>query len=155
MNIARRKAEEVYKKYGDNLEEILSREGIEVLEVSLKGRFKEIYFGDYIVIKDDLPVEEKRELIAHALGHHFLHAGNHLVFAQYIYSIDNYQERQANVFAAYLLIPDEKLQKILYPDVLTFELAEKFEVTSKFMEFRLKLAQDYTPSLLSVSWRIT
>ncbi len=141
MNTARRKAEEVYRKYGNNLEEILSREGIEVLEVPLKGRFKEIYFGDYVVIRADLTEEEKRELIAHAIGHHFLHAGNHLVFAQYTYSIDNYQERQANVFAAYLLVPDERLHKYSDVNVNTFQLSEDFRVTEDFARFRLELAR--------------
>ena len=141
MNIARKKAEEIYKKYGNDLDEIVSREEIEVLEVSLKGRFKEIYSGDYIVIRNDLPEEEKRELIAHALGHHFLHAGNHLVFAQYTYSMDNYQERQANVFAACLLIPDMELKLKLYDDIARNELANIFQVTPRFAEFRAKLFQ--------------
>ena len=55
-----KKAEEVYNKYGNDLDVILDALGIEVLEVSLEGRVKEIFFSDYIVIKKGLDEPEKR-----------------------------------------------------------------------------------------------
>ena len=134
-----RKAEEIYKKHGNNLEKILKEEKIDVLEVPLAGRFKEIFFGDYIVLKDSLSPEEKRELTAHALAHHYLHAGSHYAASKKIYTFSNFHERQANVFAAYLLIPDKKFEKMLYPDIPVHEISDKFEVTTKFAEFRLSL----------------
>ena len=134
-----KKAQEIYKKYGNNLQKILSKEKIEVLEVPLAGRFKEIFFGDYIVLKDRLSPEEKRELTAHALAHHYLHAGSHYAASKKIYTFSNFHERQANVFAAFLLIPDKKLEKTLYSDIPVNEISDKFDVTPKFARFRLKL----------------
>jgi Zn-dependent peptidase ImmA (M78 family) len=139
MNKAIKKAQDVYTKYGDDLDKVLAKEDIEVLELPLAGRFKEIYFGDYIILKNTLSPEEKRELTAHALAHHYLHAGSHYAAAKKIYTFSNYHERQANVFAAYLLIPDEKLEKVLYPDIPIKEIAEKFDVRPKFAGFRLEL----------------
>ena len=55
------------------------------------------------------------------------------------------QEREAEVFATYLLIPEEKLNAILKeewvkesPDPIP-ELAEEFQVSENFMRKRLEL----------------
>ena len=139
MNRAVKKAQEIYNKYGNDLDKILAAEKIDVLEVPLAGRFKEIFFGDYIVLKDSLSPEEKRELTAHALAHHYLHAGSHYAASKKIYSFSNYHEKQADVFAAYLLIPDEKLTKMLYPEIPIAEISEKFGVPEKVARKRLEL----------------
>lgn len=139
MNRARRKAEEVAKEYGNDLPAILARLDIEVLEVAMKGRLKEIFFGDHIVLRRDLSVQEKRGLTAHALGHHFMHAGSHYASSRKIYSFSNYHEKQANVFAAYLIIPEDELEKAIYPDVPVADITEAFEVTPEFAAFRLEL----------------
>lgn len=119
------------------LDEILNQVGLSKELVSpLAGRLKELYFDDVIVLKQGLSEPERRELIARALGHHFLHAGNHYAASKGAYSWDKYQERQAEIFAAYLLIPDVESDK-------AFELAEGHNVTEKFAEFRLKLAEHY------------
>ncbi len=141
MNRAREKAEQVYLVYGNDLDKLLTKLDIDVLEVPLKGRMKEIFFGDHIVVRDDLSPAEKRELIAHALGHHFMHAGSHYAAAKKVYTFSNYHEKQANIFAAYLLIPEEKLKTKLYPDMPVMEVAEGFQVTNEFAEFRLRLYQ--------------
>lgn len=132
-----KKAEEVYKKYGNDLDVILDTLGIEVLEVPLEGRVKEIFFADYVVIKKGLDEPEKRELIAHALGHYFLHAGNHLAFSQSAVAIDNYHERQADVFGAFLLVPRTTFSNY-------FDLASEFRITTEFANFRLKLQLIYS-----------
>lgn len=141
MNRAKEKAEEIYNKYDNDLDKILSKEKIDVLEVPLAGRFKEIFFGDYVVLKDSLSPEEKRELTAHALGHHFLHAGSHYAASKKIYTFSNYHEKQADIFAAHLLIPDEKFEKMLYHGIPITEISEKFDITPKFANFKVKLYQ--------------
>ena len=145
MNRAIKKAQEIYNKYGNDLDKILAAERIDVLEVPLAGRFKEIFFGDYIVLKDSLSPEEKRELTAHALAHHYLHAGSHYAASKKIYSFSNYHEKQADVFAAYLLMPNEKFEKVLYPDVPITEISDKLNVTPKFAGFRLKMYNTQNP----------
>ncbi len=136
MNTARRKALEVAKVYDSNLQNILDVEGIGIIERPLFGRLRELYFGDFIVIKADLLEEERKELIAHALGHHFLHAGNHYGVSSGTYSWDKLQERQADVFAAYLLTPKVN-------NLSVQEIVHTFAVTEKFASFRLKLFEAY------------
>jgi len=142
MNIAKRKAEEVVEKYGNNLQDIISSEGIQVIEVPLAGRLKELYFGDIIILKDSLSSAEKKELTAHALGHHFLHVGNHMAASSGAYSWDKLQERQAEVFAAYLLMPKLRLTTRHYQTAV-LNLVDEYGVTEKFAGFRLKLLKAY------------
>jgi len=136
MNVAIKKAETINAIYGNDLDKVLEAQGIQALDVPLAGRLKELYFGDIIVVKAGISKQERRELITHALGHHFLHAGNHYAASQGAYSWDKYQERQAEVFAAYLLIPKVLTDK-------PFKMAEKHDVTEKFASFRLKLYAHY------------
>lgn len=136
MNTAIRKAKEVFDKYGNDLDKVLEKLDIQAVDVPLAGRLKELYFGDVVVLMQGLSEPERRELIAHALGHHFLHAGNHYAASRGAYSWDKYQERQAEVFAAYYLMPEISSDK-------RFELAEQYQVTEKFAGFRLKLVEHY------------
>jgi Zn-dependent peptidase ImmA (M78 family) len=142
MNVAKRKALEVIEKYGSNLEDILVGENIEVAYCPMNGRFKELFFGDVIVLSDALSEDEKQELIAHALGHHFLHAGNHLAASRGTYTWDKFQERQAEVFAAYLLMPNLRLTTRHFQTAV-LSLVEEYNVTENFAGFRLKLLQAY------------
>ena len=142
MNIAKRKAEEIVNKYSNNLQDILMAEGIQLIEVPLAGRLKELYFGDVIILKDSLSNAEKKELTAHALGHHFLHAGNHMAASSGAYSWDKLQERQAEVFAAYLLMPKLKLTTRHF-QTAALSLVDEYGITEKFAGFRLNLLQSY------------
>jgi len=61
------------------------------------------------------------------------------------------QEKEAEVFAAYLLIPEEKLNELLKqdwvqnsPDPIP-ELAEEFQVSENFMRKRLQLKNIFKP----------
>ena len=59
-------------------------------------------------------------------------------------------EKEAEVFAAYLLVPEEKLNEILNQEWVREspnpipELAELFEVSENFMRKRLKLMTKFT-----------
>ncbi|OIO87535.1 MAG: hypothetical protein AUK32_03705 [Candidatus Aquicultor secundus] len=136
MNIAKRKALDVANQYGNNLQDILDAEGVKIIYYALAGRMKEIYFGEHIILKSGLGEAERKELIAHALGHHFLHTGNHLAVSSGTYSWDKLQERQADVFTAYLLMPEMNNSSVQ-------EITRTFLVTDKFASFRLKLMQAY------------
>jgi Zn-dependent peptidase ImmA (M78 family) len=96
------------------------------------------------VIDPNLHPYKKRHLIAHGLAHHLFHRN-----AKVNYFLDvrddkfNYlkQRRQeAEVFAAYLLIPEDELNEKLKeewvqesPDLIP-ELAEEFQVSGNFFE---------------------
>ncbi len=137
MNKARRKALEIVKECGNSLADILKSEGVQIIYFALAGRLKELYFGDFIILKSGLPEPERHELIAHALGHHFLHAGNHFfVSTSDTNPWDKLQERQAEVFAAYLLMPNVS-------NLSVQEIANRFTVTEGFASFRLKLLKVY------------
>jgi Zn-dependent peptidase ImmA (M78 family) len=139
MRKAVQTAEGIYLKFGCDLERIARKLGLIVLEEELAGRLSEVYFGDAIVVKRDLPRAVKRELIAHAIGHHLMHAGNHLTLQDNTYSFGNYHERQANVFAAWLLVPEEELSTKLEAGKSIPDLAHDFGVTDELMLFRLQL----------------
>jgi hypothetical protein len=47
--------------------ETLKRQ-VKVLETELPERLPEIFFGDYVVLRGDLPEERKLYYLAHALG---------------------------------------------------------------------------------------
>jgi len=139
MRKAIQTAEGVYSKFGTDLEKIAHELGLIVLEEKLEGRLSEVYFGDAIVVRRDLPRAVKRELIAHAFGHHLMHAGNHLTLQDNTYSFGNYHEKQANVFAAWLLIPEDELTAKLVAGESIPDLAHDFEVTDELMLFRLQI----------------
>ena len=139
MRKAIQTAEGIYLKHGADLERIAGALGLIVLEEELVGRLSEVYFGDAIVVRRDLPRAVKRELIAHAIGHHLMHAGNHLTLENNTYSFGNYHEKQANVFAAWLLIPEAELTEKLQAGRALPDLAHDFETTDEFMLFRLQI----------------
>ena len=69
------KANHLNGKFGSDLDKITDSLGLSVMYEDMAGRMKEFYFRGSIVIRSDLSLREKRELIAHALGHHLFHAG--------------------------------------------------------------------------------
>lgn len=151
MNIAIRKALQVIKTYGlssfymdiRQLSTIVDNEGIRLFQFPFHGRLKERYICTQdnialIYIRDSLnPIEEKH-YVAHALGHHFLHRGNHAYISGIV--LDKL-ERQAEDFAAMLLIPPE-IFKHTCP-TLSFELAEKCEVSLQLAERRMQIYEKY------------
>lgn len=109
----------------------------------LDGQLKEVYFGDSIVINSKLPKSEQRELIAHAIGHHLLHAGNHLAMQKRVYSFGNYHEKQANIFAACLLMPKDEFEKTLRLRLGVHEAADHFEVGEDLVKLRVKIWKSF------------
>lgn len=152
MNTAVRKANKIYKQYGNDVEKIASAVGLDILEVKMEGSAREFYWGDYITIKEGLAEPERRELIAHAICHHLLHAGSHLPSFKNKYSFGNYHEKQANVFAAFVLIPEQELEKCIDKEMTIFDLAERFKVTPQFARFRIGLAKHYDPKKFNSLW---
>ena len=67
---------------------------------------------ELIVVRRDLTRRWKRWYMAHCLGHHFLHAGNQLWLRKKDEWWWRRQEREADEFAAYLLMPEEELRKL-------------------------------------------
>jgi Zn-dependent peptidase ImmA (M78 family) len=154
MNWIIKKVKEIHQKYEINDLDLLASElGAEIYEILDTKDIKEVYFPDLkaIAIKPNLHPYERNYLIAHALGHHLLHqVGLHRdfirlheeglwgSFARGRIEIAR-KEREADIFAAYLLIPEEKLNSLLkIEDISISELAEEFQVPEELVEKRLE-----------------
>ena len=148
-----KKANEIREKYGiDDLELLASRLGAEVVELPLGRIIKEMYIKDegVIVIDPKLHPYKKRHLIAHGLAHHLFHRKSRVNY--FIEDRNDYlnnwllreHEKEAEVFAAYLLVPEEKLNELLNQEWVKESpnpisaLAEEFQVSESFMRKRLK-----------------
>ena len=122
---------------------------------------KEVYYPELraIAIKPNLHPYERKYLIAHALSHHLFHRKD--LWRDYIslhekgifgslelgkIEIES-KEREADIFAAYFLIPEEKLKLILEEERLRkslnpiSQLAEKFQVPEELMRKRLEFGK--------------
>jgi len=147
------KADEIRKKYGlDDLCFVAEKLGAKVVEYPLGKIIKEAYFKDLgvIVIDPGLHPYKKRHLIAHGLAHHLFHRNKKVNYFLdqgrcFFKNLDVIkQEREAEVFAAYFLIPKDKLNAILSEEWVKEslnpipELAEEFQVSEHFMKKRLE-----------------
>lgn len=156
-------AKDLHQKYGSTIPidvyAIAEGEGVHVEEVDLEPNV-----SGFLVLKEDEVVigvnknhhpYRKRFTIAHELGHHLIHGAmaasnvmteeGELVFFrdQASESGEIEQERQANQFAADLLMPKDLLKtlvptKIRMTDETSIrKLAVKFDVSFAAMSFRL------------------
>lgn len=106
--LGRRRAAEVLARYGvPDLEAIVIGEGLEVVELDRRaGRLQEVFVTPAIFLPRQAGLSQRRTLVAHCLGHHFLHAGNQMWFSRFNRIWSWKQERQADEFVAWLTIPD-------------------------------------------------
>lgn len=75
----------------------------------------------------------KRFTIAHELGHHFLHEETTMSFRR----DKSLKEREADIFAAEILMPKELVEKEYQKNVDLQYLARKFNVSFQAMKYRL------------------
>lgn len=134
---AQRRARQVLRKYNlstapIDLHKIVTAEGLTLDEWSFRGRVKEVYLGDHIGICSHIADNKRRELIAHALGHHFLHTGNQFYFESCDQFVTFKQEFEAECFATELLMPRELLSKAKQLPIS--KAADYFLVTKNFLK---------------------
>lgn len=151
-------AHRTYQQYGsDDLDYVAEKLGAEIHEKLDTERLKEVYFPDLrsIVVKPGLPKHERRYLLAHAMGHHLFHQqeanGKEVSFHQEV-SCGSLKlgrlelpqtEREADLFAGYLLVPEVKLRPVLQQGWVREEadpvlkLALEFQVPVELMLERL------------------
>lgn len=142
MKRAQKRARQIVRKYKlstapIDLNKIIDSEFLTLDEWKFKGRVKEVYVGDSIGILQNASPRKKRELIAHALGHHFLHQGNHMYFEEYDQFTKFKQECEAQSFAAELLMPYSLFRKVKHLSV--GEIANYFYVNEDLVRFYLKI----------------
>ena len=105
LRIGRDLAERNGVEPGGDLAPLLRELELEVIPWRFTGRVREVIFEGAIGIDDALPETWKRWLTAHAIGHHLLHTGASLYLASRQWVNRVKAERQAEEFAAGLLVP--------------------------------------------------
>lgn len=152
-------ASSIYARYGcHDIDHVARSLGVPVYDLLDSDNLRESYFPGLraIAVSPDLLTYERRHLVAHALGHHLLHRkGPH---ADYLKLHLNHPEgpattpdepraarteAEAELFAAYLLIPDGKLRPLLDRGRVRnaadspLRLALEFQVPLDLMRLRL------------------
>ena len=95
----------------------------------------------YIAVNPHLPYEEQRVIAGHELGHIFEHS-NHLR-CQAMQDFDIYQatgklEREANFFAADLLLDDEEVLDLIHSgNTDFFSVAKELCIPAPFFAFKM------------------
>ncbi len=95
----------------------------------------------YIAVNPHLPYEEQRVIAGHELGHIFEHS-NHLR-CQAMQDFDIYQatgrlEREANFFAADLLLDDEEVLDLIHSgNTDFFSVAKELRIPAPFFAFKM------------------
>ncbi len=134
-----RMAIEVYRRHGNDLGLILKAENIHLREEDCW--WKELLIADEvrkeISLNRQLKPAEKRGLIAHALGHYFLHGGNRFYFAEKDPTALERDEQEAWEFAAYLLLPEVALPQMIRQSPRT--VARTFHITEDLVRLRWAL----------------
>jgi spore cortex formation protein SpoVR/YcgB (stage V sporulation) len=149
MNVTEERAREVRRRYhltrpGD-IERVLEARKITVLQFPLHGRLKEMAVEDMIGLAYSVEPHssQARELLAHALGHCLLHCGNQPFFLfDHMTVVALQYERQAWDFAFELLMPEDKVEKMLKSCTTLFELREQFQVSEDFFRRRMYAFRD-------------
>lgn len=117
-----------------DVEAIAVREGMRVVRAhlgALEGRMREDGDGWLIEVNSDRSLTSQRFSVGHELGHRKM--GHHGC------GTDAQQEREANLFAAELLIPLALLKKAMAKHRCSLgELARLFQVSKEAMQIKLQ-----------------
>lgn len=113
-------------------------------ENSVKGFYFESHRIRTITVNSDLSEELQRIIAAHELGHAVLHRTERVHGFNELWLFDEAadMEREANFFAAELLIDDEELLEILREGSTFFEAAARLRVPIELLDFKLRLMRD-------------
>ena len=90
---------------------LVERLGLETVRWRFGGRLREVIMDRVIGIDDRLPQPWVRWLTAHAIGHHLLHTGASFYLDSWQWVNRVKAERQAEEFAAGLLMPRDSTWK--------------------------------------------
>lgn len=90
-----------------------------------------------IFLNEDLTEQEKKMVMSHELGHAIMHRKQNCYFIKNkTLLLNSKSEREANVFAAELLIPDEIISE--YNSYTMEELSKLLGYDRQFVEIKLK-----------------
>lgn len=108
---------------------------------SCKGFFMRKCGLDFITINSDLVEELQRLVAGHELGHWALNPRNiPLTFSDDVFfDTTNEDEKEANYFAAELLLPDDEVLEAINSDLTYIRAAAILKVPRDFMDLKLRL----------------
>ena len=105
--LAREVAVDLWERYAlrvpVDLRLLAAELGLEVVSFGFRGRVKEVIIGRTIGVRPNLPRPWFRWYVAHAGGHHMLHAGTSFYLQSWQWVSQAKAERQAEEFAAWLV----------------------------------------------------
>jgi len=132
---------------------------VTTLKVGLEYPTLSDYVSGFFVMKEGRPFiacnklhnkRRRRFTLAHELGHFILHSGNKTLFVDKTKSVmfrdsdsssgEQMREREANAFAAALLMPEKLIKQEaenMFGNKIVDQLAKKFGVSTQAMSFRL------------------
>lgn len=102
----------------------------EILPSHIGGFYTRIFNFPYIVVNSIKPRPWRRAIAAHELGHALLHNHDHTFLATNNFATNSKIEREANLFAAALLIGDERPEE----DESIYDFARRMYVPIEFIE---------------------
>ncbi|MEG1778715.1 MAG: ImmA/IrrE family metallo-endopeptidase [Oscillospiraceae bacterium] len=151
MTKSKQTALELVQKYNTRSpEQLCALLSIKVMQYEMTDNIH----GFYAIIKNkqviyldiNLEPEQKSQVLAHELGHVLLHGEKNLLFlSKYTLFVPSRYEREADLFAAYLLTDKERLSGFGYNVIATEQLAAMCGISLQMAEM---IAED-TQYLLS------
>lgn len=107
---------------------------------SLKGLYTVFSRCRYIVVNEKLSEQMQRLVIAHELGHDVLHAAfTNRVFREFsLYDMSAGPEREANLFAAELLLSDETVCAYVAEGYTAAQTAQLLEIPEPLLLMKLQ-----------------
>lgn len=113
-------------------------------EGCIKGFFLECRRIRTITLNVDLPAEVRRIIVAHELGHAVLHRDHGVHAFRELSLLDGtaVMEREANLFAAELLLKDEDVLKVWKDGDTFFAAASTLNVPSELLAYKLRLMRE-------------
>ena len=108
---------------------------------SVKGFFFECKRIRTITVNADLPEIVQMFIVAHELGHAVLHRDHGLSAFQEtaLYDESSVREKEANLFAAELLLDDEEVLQTLNQDNTFFSAAARLCVPAELLDFKFRI----------------
>ena len=127
---------------------IAAGEGIPVTSCpdfkKLMGMYKVILGRRFIFLNGNLSRREARMVLAHELGHDFLHremAEGSVVQDYFIMDMAIKPEYQANLFAAHLLVSSDKLARAYADGADREQAASLFHVTPELIDLKTRILE--------------
>ena len=137
------------KKYpGFSVKQILDAKDILVLyrpmgneKHSIKGFYLYNCRIHTIMVNSDLPEKLQTIILAHELGHVMLHKGSGVKCFHEVTPFDesSVMEKDANLFAAELLLRDEDVLQALNSDCTFFDATAKLNVPPEMLDFKFRI----------------